>query len=240
VQPDDHHGAQEATRLMDHYDLLCRVHAELRPRTYVEVGVGAGSSLALARTAQLRIGIDPAPILHPMLEIDDAVIIEKTSDEAFAAGDVERALGGRRVDLAFIDGMHLFEFALRDFANLERLTHPESVILVHDCVPIDAVTAARERTTEVWTGDVWKLVPCLLEARPDLHLVTSDVPLSGMALVTRLDPRSTVLDARHEELERRWIHVGYDWLDGDARARLRVSDDAWERTQDAVRGLRAH
>lgn len=219
---------------MDYYDLLRRVHAELQPRTYVEVGVRAGASLDLARECELRIGIDPAPTLDPALDLDDALILATTSDEAFATGEVARALGGRPIDLAFIDGMHLFEFALRDFANLERLAHAAAVILVHDCLPIDAVTSARERTTEAWTGDVWKLVPCLLENRPDVQVVTSDVSPSGLTFVTRLDPGSTVLAAGGDELERRWASVDYGWLGEEPRARLRVADDAWEQT------LRAH
>jgi hypothetical protein len=222
----------------DYYDILRRVHADLRPRTYVEVGVRAGASLALADGCAVRIGIDPDPVLDPALELQDAVIIEMASDEAFAAGEVERALHGSALDLAFIDGMHLFEFALRDFANLERLAHSASVILVHDCLPIDAVTSSRERTTDVWTGDVWKLVPCLLENRPDLHVVTADVPPSGLAFISRLDPGSTVLDGLQEALERRWVDVGYGWLAGDARGRLHVADDAWDATRGVIRGRR--
>jgi hypothetical protein len=232
---------EPAMPAMEYYNLLRRVHADLRPRTYVEVGVRAGASLDLANGCAVRIGIDPAPALDPTLELDDAVILETTSDEAFATGAVERALGGTRVDLAFIDGMHLFEFALRDFANLERLAHERSVILVHDCLPIDEVTSSRERTTDVWTGDVWKVVPCLLENRPDLHVVTSDVSPSGLAFVSRLDPASTVLAADRDVLERRWANVGYGWLEGNARARLRVAADAWEDTRAVIREpLRAH
>jgi hypothetical protein len=37
---------------------------------------------------------------------------------------VRALLGGLPVELGFIDGMHLFEFALRDFMNLERLCTP--------------------------------------------------------------------------------------------------------------------
>src|SRR5256885_12302956 len=48
---------------------------------------------------------------------------------SFAEHDLSKELGGRPVDLAFIDGMHLFEFALRDFVNLERYCAPGSTIL---------------------------------------------------------------------------------------------------------------
>ena len=49
----------------------------------------------------------------------DATIYELTSDEFFARYDLSELLGGP-VELAFIDGLHLFEQVLRDFVNLER------------------------------------------------------------------------------------------------------------------------
>ena len=60
--------------------------------------------------------------------------------------DVRAALGGLPVDLALIDGMHHFEYALRDFMNLERLCAPQSTILIDDCFPArPADRAARAR-----------------------------------------------------------------------------------------------
>ena len=77
-------------------------------------------------------------------------------------------LGGKTVDLAFIDGMHQFEFALRDFINVEKLCSPDSVILIHDVYPIDATSAARERISWFWSGDIWRLILMLKKYRPDL------------------------------------------------------------------------
>ena len=46
----------------DHYmDLLAAVHQNLRPRTYLEIGVGSGASIALAGAGTLAIGVDPEP-----------------------------------------------------------------------------------------------------------------------------------------------------------------------------------
>ena len=87
-------------------------------------------------------------------------MFELASDEFFAEHDLKSILG-ESVHLAFIDGMHLFEFALRDFINLERACSRDAVILINDCNPPDSVAAARERTTSFWTGDVWKLVLAL-------------------------------------------------------------------------------
>ena len=55
--------------------------------------------------------------------------------------------GGTRLDLVFVDGMHLFEFALRDFMNVERHADWWSVIVFDDILPRDVDEAARERHT---------------------------------------------------------------------------------------------
>src|SRR5207249_2239032 len=93
-----------------------------------------------------------------------------TSDEFFARHDLGEILG-RPVDFAFIDGWHLFEFALRDFMNLERFCTDRPLIALHDCLPRPREIAAREKTPQgiAWAGDVWKLILCLADFRPDLR-----------------------------------------------------------------------
>ena len=102
-------------------------------------------------------------------------------------------LGGKAVDLAFIDGMHLFEYALRDFSNLERLCTPHSTILVHDCYPLDRQTADRERTTLFWSGDIWRLILLLKKYRPDLEINVIAAPPTGLGVIRNLDPASRVI-----------------------------------------------
>ena len=110
------------------------MHVRLLPRTYVEIGVNRGNSLTLALPGTRAVGIDPEPRLrHPISR--STKVFPWDSDTFFEMWDLEDVLGGRKVDLAFIDGMHLFEFALRDFANLEPHCTPESVIVLHDCLP---------------------------------------------------------------------------------------------------------
>jgi hypothetical protein len=184
--------------------LLDEIHATVLPRTYLEVGVSEGRSMARVLPGTRALGIDPMPrILYP---IGRAQIIRMTSDEFFASHD-PRAMLGDTIDLAFVDGQHLFEAALRDFAHLERLSTPGAVILVHDCYPIDIATATRERHTAMWSGDVWKLIVCLKEYRPDLRIAVADIEPAGLGVISNLDPDSKVLDERYDEIRRRYLDV---------------------------------
>ncbi|HEX2273123.1 MAG TPA: class I SAM-dependent methyltransferase [Acidimicrobiales bacterium] len=195
--------------MLEYYDLLARIHRFLVPRTYVEVGVRNGQSLALACEETACVGIDPAmSITFPLPPA--TTLFHQTSDDFFATHDLRSVLGGLPVDLAFIDGMHHFEFALRDFVNLERSGERGSVVLVHDCLPLDRQTSTRERTTDVWSGDVWKLVVCLRRYRPDLQVATLDVPPTGMGVVMNLDPRSSALADRFDSLVEEFVPLAYD------------------------------
>ena len=96
---------------------LDQVHAKLRPETYLEIGIRNGTSLALSRARS--VAIDPA--FHITAEIScDVRLFRTSSDEYFNRADPLAPTDGRPFDLAFIDGLHLFEFALRDFIHTER------------------------------------------------------------------------------------------------------------------------
>jgi hypothetical protein len=184
----------------EHYfKVLERVHEHVRPATYLEVGVSRGESLKLVRPQTLALGIDPEPHLEFELSPHQKVFAQ-TSDEFFARPDVPALLGGKPLNMAFIDGMHHFEYALRDFINIEPLCRPDSLVFVHDCFPIDARSAARDQTTGFWSGDIWRLIVLLKQYRPDLAIHTIGTPPTGLGLITRLDPRSTVLRSRLPEL----------------------------------------
>ena len=210
----------------DYLGLLRRIHEHLRPSTYVEVGVHEGDSLGLAAPGTRSVGIDPTPSVRRPLPPNTSVL-QQTSDEAFAGDELSRLLDGRPVALAFIDGLHLFESALRDFIALERRCTPTSTILVHDCYPRDEVTSARDRTTVFWSGDVWKLVLCLAEHRPDLDVAVVDVAPTGVAIVRRLDPASEVLSRSYDELCARFVGLGYDAVAADKPGRLRLVPGDW-------------
>ena len=193
----------------DYLTVLSDLHQSRRPRTYLEIGVFRGDGLRLASADTLSVGVDPEPVLA--VEDEDRWHIEEmTSDDFFAGSRPRELFGSRPVDLVFIDGLHLFEYALRDFFNAERLAGPESLIVLHDVLPIDPVTASRERTTDDWTGDVWKLVLCLLDRRPDLDLSIIDVPPSGLCLVRGVNPEDTTLKCCYEAIVEQYVPLGYE------------------------------
>lgn len=206
---------------MKYLDILARIHAKLRPRTYVEIGVYKGKSMRLAGPETDAIGIDPAPQMAyepgPRCRI-----VAMTSDAYFAAHDLVKDLGGRALELALIDGMHRCEFALRDFANLERHCAPGATIVMHDGYPLDEVTSARDRRTTFWTGDIWRAVLALRKYRPDLCVRTLAAPPSGLTVVRRLDPASRVLVERMDEIEADMLAMDFGMLHGAKSVMLGV------------------
>lgn len=198
--------------MLDYYGVLAELHQTRRPHTYVEIGVEHGKTLALAGEDTLCIGVDPEPAVPEA--ISRRCHIEKmTSDDFFAGPRLAELLGEQVVDMAFIDGMHLFEFALRDFMNLEARSGAGSLIAVHDCLPRDPVMSSRERTTLLWAGDVWKLVVCLLDQRPELEITLLDAAPSGLCLISGLQPGDTTLHDNYSAMVERYLPLGFeDWV----------------------------
>jgi tetratricopeptide (TPR) repeat protein len=193
--------------------VLALIHEILRPDTYIEIGVSRGASLRQVRPWTTALGVDPDPQL-PGPAAPNQRIFPMTSDEFFARHDVRQELGGRPLQLAFIDGMHHFEYALRDFMNLEPYCTPESVVLVHDCCPLDAETARRERATEFWSGDIWRLILALKKYRPDLAVAVIATLPTGLAVIRNLDPASRVIHDRLDRICEEFLAVEFDVLEG--------------------------
>ncbi len=207
-----------------HTAFIAKLVEELGAQSYFEIGTARGDSVAnLACTA---ICVDPAfkierdimgrkPALH---------LFQLTSDEFFARHSISALLPPPGVlDVAFLDGLHHFEALLRDFANTERHCGPDSVVLLHDCLPQRPICALRRGGNAAllaqdtrravpdggggWTGDVWKLLPILRQHRPDLRLAVFDCPPSSLVAVTRLDPSSTVLRDRYDDIVAEWMEA---------------------------------
>lgn len=155
-------------------------------------------------------------------------VFKATSDLFFARRNVVQEFGGRPIDLAFIDGSHLFEFVLRDFINVERNAAPTSTILLHDCYPRDEATARRERTTAFSTGDAWKVILCLKKYRPDLKIHTLACPPSGVTVIRGLDPTSRTLESKLEALYQEFIDLPYAVLGENKPVALNLVPGDWD------------
>lgn len=172
------------------HQLLIALHQQLQPRTYLEIGVFTGSSLGLSRTRS--IGVDPAYTITKEIECE-VQLHRTTSDEFFSRPDPVAFFDNVPIDLAFIDGMHLAEFALRDFMNVEKHMSPAGVVLIDDMLPRNSLEAARDRRTAAWAGDVFKVADILRTYRPDLTVIPVNTSPTGTAMVLGLDPTSTAL-----------------------------------------------
>ena len=191
-------------------EVLVWLHRFIRPRTYLEIGVHTGATFALAECPSIAVDPHYGPLQSSCIgKKRVALFYQMTSDQFFREYDPTRLLGAP-VDLGFLDGMHLFEWLLRDFYNTERACHPRSVIALHDCIPPDRHFIRRNpqdqtlRDTSAYPdghgGDVWKIVPLLRKYRPDLRVHCFDADPTGLVLVTNLDPSSGLLQDRYFDL----------------------------------------
>ena len=195
------------------YDaFLARLHRDLAPKSYLEVGTSTGHTLSLAQCP--AIAVDPA-FVHAGVNFLGSkrlcALFQMPSDEFFAAHD-PTAILGRKIELAFLDGMHRCEFLLRDFANTEKHCRRNSVVVLHDCIPTESPMAERvpghlavvEHRNGSWAGDVWRTVLALKEFRPDLEITAYDAPPTGMVCITNLSPESRVIDEGYAAIVR-WM-----------------------------------
>ncbi len=180
---------------------LATLHSQHLFDWYLEVGCRSGESFAPVRSK--TIAVDPffraeiniigkKPALH---------VFQATSDDFFAGGFLAR--NDIRLSLAFLDGMHLFEYLLRDFMNTEAAMDPKGVVMLHDCVPYGLKMTRRDLDNlpdGPWTGDVWKLIPILQKWRPDLTLTVLDCNPTGLVCVSGLDPSSRVLRDNYDRI----------------------------------------
>ncbi|WP_299786874.1 glycosyltransferase [uncultured Marivita sp.] len=185
-----------------------RLHQTVKPDWYLEIGTQTGASLAFS-TAK-SIAVDPVFRLRQDVVGQKPALysFQETSDAFFEAGRLKQL--GAKIDLAFLDGMHLFEYLLRDFIGTEKHASKDGLILLHDCLPWNVAMTARQRgqaETSSWTGDVWKLVPILQKYRPDLTLEIVDAAPTGLVIVTGLNPASRVLEKNYDAILEEFLDI---------------------------------
>lgn len=180
---------------MTRHEFLKALHELLQPQSYLEVGVQHGWSLELSK-APISFGIDPQPL------VPWSNVIRAESDAVWADADLITQLYPEGIDFAFIDGMHRFEYALRDFIAIMKHAHEKTVVVFDDVLPRNEVEANRVQCPGDWTGDVWK-IRALQPFRPDLKFRLVDTEPTGTLVVTGFPgPRKPLSDLRRDVLDR--------------------------------------
>jgi hypothetical protein len=196
---------------MHYLSYLKQLHETVKPKVYFEIGTESGASLSFANCTS--IAVDPQFQLQADVSRNKPELhqYQGTSDDFFASKMLDRL--GLKVDLAFLDGMHLFEYLLRDFMNIEKSMSKDGMLTMHDCVPFNAAVALRDwdrDMTKSWTGDVWKVIPILREYRPDLDVKVLDLAPTGLVVVTGFDPENTSLEIHYDEILSRFTQMTLD------------------------------
>jgi hypothetical protein len=194
------------------------LHRTLKPNSYFEIGTEKGTCIEFVTCDVVCV--------DPCFQIDRDIFKNKsalqmyqmTSDHFFTKPYLANAFPAGP-DISFLDGMHRFEYLLRDFSNTEKLCHPRSLIFLHDCLPQNERMTRRVHvngpeeeggTRFAWTGDVWKLMPILKKYRPDLRVFYLDCPPTGLVAISRIDPSSAVLSQNYFEIVDEFRNLSLD------------------------------
>lgn len=213
---------------MDRVEIIRALLRNRKSRNYLEIGVFNGHVLFRVRS-RFKLAVDPEfrfsggrkllkTVLNPYNLFNR--YIPKTSD-AFFAEDAPELLADRKIDLALIDGMHEYEYALRDVENTLRYLSPTGVIVMHDCNPISPeanYSYEKWKASDfagTWNGDVWRTI-MFLRTRHDINVFVLDCD-HGLGIIQFGTPESTLPFTRdqiesfqYEDLDqnrREWLNL---------------------------------
>jgi hypothetical protein len=165
-------------------------------KTYLEIGVFTGR-VFFSVPAHNKIAVDPEFRFTTSKKIKKvfrrfsnlwAKFYEKTSDDFFA-DDASNLFQKNKIDVALVDGMHEYNYALRDIENSLKFLQREGVVFVHDCNPetreasVSFEEYKKRGFIEDWNGDVWKAIVHLRSLRNDVNVFVLDCD-QGLGIVS--------------------------------------------------------
>jgi hypothetical protein len=191
----------------NYLEFLKTLHKK-RYEIYFEIGARNGDSLCLSQSPS--IAIDPYYQLKhdPIGKKEFCLLFQDTSDNFFKK--VLPKFKYFKCELAFIDGMHLFEYALRDFINLAKISSEKSLFLFHDILPWSYEMTTRDFKIlprgAAWTGDVWKLIPILIDIgmKDNMNILT----LAPSGLLAVLNPGKEIIAKLQKNLD----NICSEWM----------------------------
>jgi len=111
----------------------------LQAATYLEIGVATAKTF-MAINAPRKIGVEPRkpnPDLVPLIDRASVCNFQLKSDDFFAT---EPGLFAEQpIDVAFVDGLHDWQQAVRDVENCLDYLSDSGLIIMHDCSPTNEI-----------------------------------------------------------------------------------------------------
>ncbi len=164
---------------------------------YLEIGVHNGHILFRIKS-NFKIAIDPKFAFDTIRKFGKIILnpynlynqyFEKSSD-AFFAEDAATIIDNKKIEISLVDGMHQYDFALRDIENTLKYLSDDGVIVVHDCNPQTKAASGtwdewQERNEAgFWNGDVWKAIVHLRSLRNDINVFVLNCD-HGLGIITK-------------------------------------------------------
>lgn len=124
-------ASSKASQGKDELEWLLKNVAAIKPKVILEIGVHQGYSLDVWRKAfnpKILLGVDND--LHAYDSKEKVLAADSHSDDTFV--EVEKIVGGDRVDFLFLDGDHTYEGVKKDFLMYKALVRKGGIIAFHD------------------------------------------------------------------------------------------------------------
>lgn len=174
---------------------------------YLEIGVNRGKCLFNIKGAKKRFAVDPffnfslwkkVRAIAKNADNTKNQYFEVTSDAFFLEN--KDILKNNPLDLAFIDGLHTYDQALKDTLNALKYMGDNGIVILHDCNPLDELAAYPANSIDdarkdlqnhpnwknIWNGDVWKTIVHIRKNHPELTAFVLDTD-HGLGFVYKKD-----------------------------------------------------
>ena len=181
---------------MDRQQVIQTLMKEKKLNNYLEIGVFNGHIFFRVKS-NFKVAVDPEFRFGALRKFVKSLLnprnfrnkyFEKTSD-AFFQEDAPSLLNNKKFDIALIDGMHEYEYALRDVENTLQYLSPNGIIVMHDCNPKTKLAASsfdewkQRQFAGTWNGDVWKVMLHMQSLRSDVNAFVLDCD-HGLGIIT--------------------------------------------------------
>ena len=158
-----------------HSDLVVQLVKSVNCRTYLELGIYDGSTLARVGEFVPRvIGVDIKD-LRINKNIGEFHLL-KTKDFFQSFNDT--------VDVIFIDADHSFESVKEDFESALKLLNEFGIIILHDTDPI-----SEKYLDKGYCGDSYRMLDWLEANHPEMSVITLPISEAGLTIIKRFCER---------------------------------------------------